>query len=276
MKKDFQTLPMPSLAEFSFSNSNNKELSLLTDESLWHACGVRIVFTDRCGGVSEGEFSSLNLHHKDGDTIENEYQNRNLLMSCFDDYIERQKLVCPNQVHGSNILIVEDAQQTNALAQDGADGILCNKCSVPVLLCFADCVPVIVVAPDSSFAILHAGWRGAYSDITAKGLKMLASEASCCVADCNIYIGPHIGTCCFEVSDELAQQFAEKYGLDVVPTKRHVDLSSVIIKQLICIGADKNRIADAKVCTSCNIDKYYSYRAENGKCGRHGAFAFIR
>ena len=274
MTTNFQTLPMPSLAELSFSSSNGN-LSLLTDDKLWESHGVRIAFTNRCGGVSKGQYSSLNLHHKDGDEITSEKQNRSILMSCFSKYIDSEKLICPNQVHGDKILIVDDASCEKRLAQIDADGVICSLPMTPVLLCFADCVPIIIVSPGSHVAVLHAGWRGAYADIAAKGLKMIADKSCSDICDCNIYIGPHIGPCCFEVSEELCKKFSDKYGIDIVKRKRNIDLSKVIIQQLLCAGANKLRITDSCICTACNVDKYYSYRVEGGNTGRHGAFAFI-
>ena len=59
----------------------------------------------------------------------------------------------------------------------------------------------------------------------------------------------------------------------VVPDDRHVDLSQAVIADLVSIGVDPARICDCGICTKCNDDEYFSYRAENGTCGRHGAVA---
>lgn len=275
MTTNFKTLPTPELAEFPFKNSQTS-ISILTDQSLWEHIGVRIAFTNRLGGVSPSPFLSLNLHHKDGDSVDNETANRALLQECFLPYVNPGNLICPNQIHSDKIIFVDDLFETCQHAQKGADGIICDKQAVPVLLCFADCVPVIAVAPNAAFAVLHAGWRGAFADIVAKGIQMLAKSSSCESCDCNIYIGPHIGSCCFEVSDELCKQFTVKYGKTVMKTPRHISLFDVIVEQLKKIGVDKSKIAHADICTACNTDKYYSYRRENGKTGRHGAYAFRR
>lgn len=262
-------------APCSDAAASNK-ITVLSDEALWQACGVRIAFTNREGGVSAPPFNSLNLHHKDGDLLANETINRKLLLSCFKNDIKADKLICPNQVHGDKILEISNLQEAQNFTPCNADGVICNAAGVPVLLCFADCVPVIVVAPNSTFAVLHAGWRGAYADIAAKGLVQVSKLASCSTKDCNVYIGPHIGECCFEVSSEIYEKFVNKYGNFSANKYRYVNLSEVIIRQLARVGASTERIANSKICTSCNVNKYYSYRKESSVTGRHGALAFIR
>ena len=122
--------------------------------------------------------------------------------------------------------------------------------------------------------MLHAGWRGAIADIAGIGLRKLAEQASCSPADCNCYIGPHIGGCCYEVSRELLDRFVDEYGPDCDAGSRRLDLSAAVSASLVRAGADAARIADARLCTQCNTVLLYSYRAEDGVTGRHGAFAY--
>ena len=45
-------------------------------------------------------------------------------------------------------------------------------------------------------------------------------------------------------------------------------------KFLARAGVAPERVVDAGVCTVCSNEAYFSYRAQGGVCGRHGAFAF--
>lgn len=268
-------LPAPKLAEASFYNNENKVV-VLTDEALFKACGLRIAFTERGGGVSAAPYDSLNLGDHVKDALSSVEENRSILMRAMGVAAEDQpKLIVPNQVHGDVVLSVgEDLAAARTAARAGADGLVCTRTAVPLALCFADCVPVVCVAPDGSFAILHAGWRGAIADIPGKGLALLAREAGCDPVQCNAYIGPHIGSCCYETSQEILDRFVERYGNACDAGARHLDLSAAVTASLLQAGALEERICDSMSCTSCNNDRFFSYRADGGVTGRHAAFAY--
>lgn len=265
-------LPLPRLAEISFGASESA-LTVLTDPALFEARGTRIAFTQRHGGVSQAPYGSLNLSTTVGDELDNVYTNRALLCELLSDNIDTTCLVMPNQVHGDLVLEIDNVSDAKAKASEGADGIVCALDDVPVLLCFADCVPVILVAPDGSFAVIHSGWRGAIDSISGIGLQKLAKLAHCNCSDINCYIGPHIGVCCYEVSAELIERFVEEFGPSCDAGHNHLDLGAAVTEALLRFGAHAQRIVEAQDCTSCCHDLYYSYRAEHGITGRHGAFA---
>lgn len=265
-------LPLPRLAEISFPGFD-AAITALTDKALFEACGTRIAFTQRGGGASEAPFASLNLSLAVGDELDKVHSNRTALCHAFGDNIDINSLIIPNQVHGDVVLELVNVSETQAIAREGADGIVCTKADVPVLLCFADCVPVILVAPDGSFAVIHSGWRGTIASIAGKGLTKLSHASECDASDINCYIGPHIGACCYEVSEELMERFASEFGDACNGGSNHLDLTVAVTETLVRAGADRMRIVDANVCTSCRHDLYYSYRAENGVTGRHAAFA---
>lgn len=249
---------------------------LVTDEALLRATGVRVAFAERSGGASAGGFSSLNLGaHVDDDARAVE-ENRRRLLSALG--ASRAELVVPNQVHGTDLVTVRDAgasqvQAARARAAEGADGIVVTCADVAALLCFADCMPVVLVAPGGSFAVVHAGWRGVYGHIVPKALRNLCGVSGADAAQCNVYLGPYIHAECFEVSADLAEKFALEFGPACVPSKRHVDLGAAMRADLRAVGVDARRIADVGACTVCENDRFFSYRAQHGACGRHGAVA---
>ena len=269
-------LPAPTLAEVSFSTDTNA-VTVLTDPALQQACGLRIAFTGRSGGVSLPPYTSLNLGDHVGDDLMAVTENRELLMDalCIEKTAQAS-LINPNQVHGDEIITVgDDVHESREFALDGADGIVCSRQQIPVLLCFADCVSVILAAPSGAFAVLHAGWRGALAGIPGKGLAQLAAEAGCAPEDCNAYIGPHIGACCYETSQEILDKFIAKYGEACDAGSRHLDLTAAVTASLVTAGASADRIVDAAICTSCHNDTHFSYRADGGITGRHGALAYL-
>lgn len=251
----------------------------LTDDALADACGVRVAFSGRHGGVSAPPFESLNLGTHVGDAPEAVRGNRARLMRAL-GAPEGCAVLALNQVHGTRVLVARASSDARALlgeAAAGADGVAvaADAEGIAPLLCFADCVPLVLVAPDGAFAVAHAGWRGVMGRIADAALDALMGASGCRAADeVNAYIGPHIRSCCFEVANDLALAFAEEFGPCAASDDRHVDLSACLSATLARSGVAPERICDAGVCTSCSVGDFYSYRAEGGRCGRHGAVAF--
>ena len=163
-----------------------------------------------------------------------------------------------------------------AEAQAGADAIVCTAAGVPVLLCFADCVPVVIAAP-GAFAVIHSGWRGTFARISAKALRVLCEEAGCGPRDVSVYIGPHIEGEDYEVSEELLDRFVAEFGtiVHVKGMLRYLSLTNAIVSSLVDAGVKPCQIADARVSTATHVDRFFSYRAEAGKTGRHAAIAYL-
>ena len=274
-------LPAPRLSEVeSFG------VSYLTDEALFRACGTRIAFTLRTGGVSQGPYEGLNLGSHVGDDPAAVAENRRMLCEALGGGTHLADLAVPNQVHGEHIACLAGLEGADALPDEvadelaqGCDAIVCLDARRPVALCFADCTPVIIVAPTGAFAVAHAGWRGAIASLPGKAAADLAAKAGVDVASLNAYVGPHIGACCYEVSQELLDRFVARFGPECDAGERHLSLSAAVFASLIEAGVDSARITDVLSdptgfgCTQCAFTRYYSYRASGGVTGRHSAAA---
>lgn len=270
-------LPLPRLVEGCFSS-----LEVFTDEALFEACGVRVAFTKRTGGVSSGPYDSLNLGSHVDDDLACVEKNRSLLMGALAD--ASYDLIVPKQVHGDEVLTLhskDDVARVSDQAAQGADAITVEAHQVGALLCFADCVPVIAVNPAGIFSVIHAGWRGVENQIAQKAIKLMNERASALtgvslgklLANTNVYIGPYIHAECFETNEEVHQLFVSKFGEECSFDARHIDLGQALRTQVERIGIPSDRIADVDLCTVCNNDDFFSYRAQDGIAGRHGAFA---
>ena len=273
------SLPLPHLAARTIDS-----IPLFTDDALYDASSVRIVFTGRAGGASEGDYASLNLGTHVGDDRDVVLGNRRALLCALGE--PDMPLVVPNQVHGTDLVDIEtsDPEALRGIqnaADAGADGLVVSCPRVAALLCFADCVPVIIVSPTGRMAVVHAGWRGAVARIASSACKRLAAldarelgYDAPVSSEFNAYIGPHICASCFETGPDVAQRFASEIGPGCVPDARHVDLEEALILDFESAGLSRERIASAQACTKCEPDRFFSYRASGGVCGRHGALAF--
>ena len=147
-----------------------------------------------------------------------------------------------------------------------ADAVLTDRAGVLVGVRTADCVPVLLVDPRTrSVAAVHAGWRGAAAGVVTAALERMAAEYDARPVDVEAAIGPGIGACCFEVGNDVARQFDARFVEERQP-RPHVDLASAINAQLRAAGLE--RIGVAGECTSCDLGKYFSHRAESGRTGR--------
>ncbi len=278
-------LPLPRLERRELGSS----LVVLADDGLDRAVGLSIAFTERAGGASQGPFAGLNLGAHVGDDPDAVAANRRALIGAFG--AGEAAVVMPNQVHGTRSVLVassseEALAQAKAEAAEGADAVLSTAPGVGALLCFADCVPVIVASPTGAFAVIHGGWRGVVAGIAPMAARQLAeaeaaqggafSDAEEALAHYNAYVGPYIHGECFAVGEDVAARFVERFGAGCLPQEGHVDLGAALAQDLEGIGMRLERIADAGACTACAPDRFYSYRASGGTTGRHGAFAFRR
>ncbi len=270
-------LPIPHMVEGSFAS-----ITAFTDDALFDACGVRIAFTERAGGVSSGPYESLNFGSQVEDDSALVERNRAILMEALAN--PSCDLVVPKQVHGDAVLTIashSDVARVAHLAAQGADALTVEAKQVAALLCFADCVPVIAVAPMGVFSVIHAGWRGVENCITQKAIWQMSERLAQVIkkpqaeilANTNIYIGPYIHGECFETAEDVHRLFVDKFGAQCAFDQTHINLGQALRTQLEEVGITPNRIADVDACTVCNNDKFFSFRAQGGVAGRHGAFA---
>ena len=245
-------------------------IDYFTDDALFEVTGVRIAFLGRTGGVSRGEFSSLNVGCHVDDNLQDVNKNREILLDTLSEGDADVSIYSPRQVHGDEIIEITSEQVPEEI---DADGVICKTENVCPLLSFADCCPVILVAENGIFAVVHAGWRGVVNRISAKSLKLMSDKYHCDAATINAYVGPHLRQCCFEVGADVANIFTHEFGSEVIDNN-HVSMLEALKNQLLEAGLQKTRFCDLGMCTKCYDDLFFSYRASGGRCGRHAALAF--
>ena len=220
---------------------------------------VRFAFTERAGGVSEDAYSSLNLGSHVGDDPFAVQENRRRALEAMGAAECEHNLLVPNQVHGDHIVAVtpngaDDLEDVREQIAEGCDAIVCTAHNVPVLLCFADCT---------------------IARISAKACQALCDAAGCDASDVSAYIGPHILGDEYEVSQELMDRFAAEFSCIDANTSRMLDLSAAIREALVDVGVDADNIVDTQLSTVRQNDRFYSYRNEDGTCGRHAAIGVM-
>jgi YfiH family protein len=170
------------------------------------------------------------------------------------------------QIH-SNIVV--DA--ANPIPE--GDALISNRAGVMVGVKTADCVPILLADPVTrSVAAIHAGWRGTAAQIVPAAIRELAARWGVDPEDLRAAIGPAIGGCCYEVSAEVARQFAPWVSeLKDVSRPVRVDLSSVNEIQLRQAGV--RDVWRSGECTFCQAERFFSFRRERERAGRMMSFA---
>ena len=228
----------------------------------WQVNGYEVAFTTRVGGVSEGPFASLNLGRKSGDVVEHADENRRIACAAIGADVE--KLALNYQVHSTRVL-----QAAAGMRGEHADGLWTDEPGLPILAMSADCLPVAIVRTDSAWpavAVLHVGWRGLLGGIIAAGVQALGGGGLAAA------IGPGIGPCCYEVGEEVAAPFRERFGDDVL-RERRLDLWTSAERALRASGVE--RVDRSDRCTSCEPETFFSHRRDAGRTGRQGVIAYV-
>jgi YfiH family protein len=168
------------------------------------------------------------------------------------------RVATARQVHGAELIF----QGESPVEPVEADGHVLPEPGVAALVFAADCLPVAVAGP-GGVAMLHCGWRGLAAGIPARGVAAVGATAAA--------IGPGIGACCYEVGDEVLAAFAP-LG-EGVAAGHMLDLTEVARRLLFEAGVE--RVQAAELCTSCDGNRFYSYRREGDAAGRQGGLAWL-
>jgi polyphenol oxidase len=236
-------------------------------------------FTTRLGGRSKAPMSNFNLgRHIDDELIRQDAMtNRQSLCEALN--AEHERLVVPGQVHSATIVSCAAVPEKGAL--QNVDAVATNTRALPILLHFADCVPVILFDPSTMvIAVIHAGWRGTASMIVKNGVKELIDKFGSKPANIKAAIGPAISSCCYPTSIEAAEQLAQSVTnassliLAAPGEQPRPDLKAINAMQLLESGVGEVDVTD--LCTACLPDLFYSHRQSGGKTGRQGAIAMLK
>jgi len=194
-----------------------------------------------------------------------------------------ERLLRIKQVHGRTVRVVreETIGPDDVAARPEADALVSNAAGAVLAVQVADCVPVLMADRRTGVAAaVHAGWRGTSAGITRAAVEALAREFSTEPRDLTVAIGPSIGACCYEVGDELLDEFRrDGAGDDELSRWFHraqngrlqLDLWTANREQLVRAGVSPDRIFLARLCTQTHAGVFDSYRAAGAAAGRMAA-----
>jgi polyphenol oxidase len=171
--------------------------------------------------------------------------------SCFELLGEKWPLVTCEQVHGADVQLVDDGDESYFT---GCDGLITRARKKWLGIYVADCAAVYVCDPvQQAVALLHSGKKGTEGQITARAIEQMVQELGSHPRDLQLVVSPCIR-----------------------PPAYEVDFAAEIRQQALGAGVRQENYHDAGVCTYQDPEKFYSYRREKGRTGRMLAVLGIR
>ncbi|MBQ8997153.1 MAG: peptidoglycan editing factor PgeF [Clostridium sp.] len=189
------------------------------------------------------------------------------LKSVFSGIFTLDNLTSNIQIHSDIVNVIDES---NVASKAEGDALITNLKNVPLLVFTADCVPVAIIDKTKKvISVVHAGWRGTYEQIARKAVEKMMDKYDSKPEDMICVIGPSIGECCYEVSEDLYNKFNDRFYrptdelCKIVDNKYYLNLWNINTCSLEKVGVLKENIINLNICTNCNSDKFYSYRAHN-------------
>jgi YfiH family protein len=239
--------------------------SLTAQEGLIHA------FSPRSFGRMDGTEGELNFG-----TLKDE-QTASLHRQWFlrSIGIKGNEVYQVRQVHGDKIYELKaPLNSVENVADIAADAIITRLVNTPIAVLTADCVPVVIYDSRLHVAgVVHAGRMGTAQNILFKTIKTLQKTYGCKPEDILVGLGPAIGGCCYEVDAPCIEPFKKqtrgwpRFVKKSSSGKFMLDLIAANIKDARKAGLETKNISQTGKCTSCEVDRFFSYRRE-GTTGR--------
>ena len=255
-------------------------IDFLQFASLQNIPNLHHAITTRAGGVSEGQYSSLNQGYHVGDEAARVTENRRRLATSLG--YDGSTLVAAQQVHGARVHIVEQQDRgrgafgwADAVAE--TDALIVAHSQTPVLVLIADCAPILLVDPGHQvLAVVHAGWRGAVAGVARAAAAQMQEHFHIEPHNIHAGIGPCLCTACLEIGPEVAIEVGSVAPQAIVPDdpRPHLDLRAVLQSDLQRASVAPESIEVLMDCPRCQTERFFSHRGQGGTAGRFSLVAW--
>lgn len=229
---------------------------------------VRAFSTTRSGMEGTGQYAGFNLLHRGQPAPPHVRRNRERL--CARLGIGEERLVIPQQTHGTRVAVVADGSEDLA----ATDGLLTATPGLCIAVSTADCVPLLLADPrQRAVGAVHAGWRGTLGRIAAGAIARMEEAFGTRPADVEVVIGPSISPEAFEVGPEVYEAFrAAAFPMERISRqingRWHIDLWAANALTLAGAGVSPHRIRPTRICTYAHSDTFFSARRLGLEAGR--------
>ena len=194
--------------------------------------------------------------------------------------VDLDDLVMPRQTHSCRVAVIDEGFRSMDIDKqeatlEGVDALVTKLRGVVIGVNTADCVPIVLADNQAGIiAVAHAGWRGTAGRIAARVVEEMCRQGAS-PDRIHAAMGPSICQDCFEVGDEVLQEFQKAaFLLDEIVVrnestgKAHIDLRAANRAVLIAAGVPADQIALSRHCSRCEHDRFFSARRLGTSSGR--------
>lgn len=242
-------------------------------------------FSTRQGGVSVGCLESMNLGFDRGDLDENVLKNHKIFAKAVG--FPYENIVTTNQTHTTNVRVVTKEDCGKGITKDrdysDVDGLITNVPGIVLTTYYADCVPLYILDPvNKAIGLSHSGWKGTVNRIGENTLKLMNENYGTNPKDVICCIGPSICQDCYEISEDVANEFINEFGknnkilYNKGNGKYRLNLWESVKQVFLDAGVEYDNIYTTDICTCCNKDELFSHRGHHGKRGNLAAFLMLK
>jgi polyphenol oxidase len=248
--------------------------------------GVSHGISTRHGGVSDAPYATMNMGLSTGDDEDRVVSNRLRFAEAVGAGPET--VISARIRHGNEVSVFSSSRadavpiQVEPLRRGSnrrekvfvSDAAVSDLAGYKFVLTFADCVPMLFWdSKHGAIGAAHAGWRGTALGVAPAVVRAMNEAFDTEPSDLVVGIGPSIGPCCYAVGEEVVRTFRHghlPFHLAEEGDTR-LDLWSTNEMQLVAAGVPREGIENPRICTGCNVQDFYSHRAEKGMTGRFAA-----
>ena len=266
--------------------NNADSVPYLTYNSLSEIKFINHAFTTRLGGVSEGEFTSMNTAFNRNDDPNRVTENYKRI--CGSAGFEFESLVASAQDHHTYVRAVTSKEKGIGIYRprdlESVDALITNEPGVTLVTYYADCTPLFFVdVKNRAIGLAHAGWRGTVGRIGEKVIEKMTALYGTDPKNVTCAVGPAISVCCYEVDEPCAANFlaltdldTDKFVFEKGGGKYMLNLLEANKQILMAAGVPEKNITLSDLCTNCNSGLLWSHRATKGHRGTMSALLCIR
>ncbi|MBO6195790.1 MAG: peptidoglycan editing factor PgeF [Bacilli bacterium] len=191
-----------------------------------------------------------------------------------------KKVLRPYQTHSNNVMIVDNKNINDDFLN--VDGLITNLKGVALCTSLADCQGIILYDQKNRvIGNIHSGWKGTLSRICTNAVKIMKEKFNSKEEDIIVYISPCIHKCCFEVDEDLKNEFEEEFSdIDLKSIfkrgdikdkkqKYYIDTVEINKRVLLNLGIKEENIHVSELCSMCNSDTIHSFRKDKPNDGRN-------